>query len=831
MKDYLKQHSIVYRQPAKFPEDGAAIGNRYFAGLVWSDKGNYSAVLAKDDVGDHRAQPFEVARMGYTHKKVLELLKNGDQDFIKMAYEEGPDNPDAFQGVPYPYEGRRVHSWAPFPAPKVAAWFTLDTANYKFIEQRLALENATVTTKYEGLEIKSLMPANCNVFVTDIKADEAAEFTAKFRRHADPGMEGVAPAFSTKDGVAVFTYPFPDGFSYSMAFKVEGGEYTVDESNVFIRFKADKTARILASVASSYDTEDTVSEAIALLSKVDEALGKHEAYWDKFWAESRIQLTDKYLENMWYASLYQAAVGNSPNFTCGASGLFWIHEPYAWNNDIHEVNEAYKNYALQAAGHPELSLGYLTTYYNMIPYVRETTKKFYGFDALRFPHTSGYKGEERETWPLNFKYQYMQCSSGLTAQVVWDQYRFTQDKEELKNRIYPIIAGSADFYANYMQKEEDGKYHIYPTFSPEQWASIYCRDATIDLAMARCTLRAAIESAEILGVDEDKAAVWKDVLDNFCDYPRDEKGFLEYDKDDRSYAFGHDSIMYAVHPTAEYDEADEDAWRDALDMSIKRVGIDDNASFSKTHMAVDALWLGLPELGYNLIYDTAVTSYLKPNGFGALGDVYEGKGHISNLKKYPEDFVWEYGNVYDKREVFSVINPHAKDSIQLDVTIGGMLLFVNEMLLQSQKGLIRVFKGLPAHQDAAFDGLLARGGVKVSSERKNGKIGYVKLKAIADTTVSLENPFAGEEITINGEAAESDAILTFNMKKGEEIILAKASGAVMEADFGYHGEAEPRKVFRTLVQPLGKGARNGKITGEMQKCADTAEIWLGKPAE
>ena len=97
MKDYLKQHSIVYRQPAKFPEDGAAIGNRYFAGLVWSDKGNYSSVLAKDDIGDHRAQPFEVARMGYTHEKVLELLKNGDKDFIRMAYEEGPDNPDAFQ--------------------------------------------------------------------------------------------------------------------------------------------------------------------------------------------------------------------------------------------------------------------------------------------------------------------------------------------------------------------------------------------------------------------------------------------------------------------------------------------------------------------------------------------------------------------------------------------------------------------------------------------------------------------------------------------------------------------------------------------------------------
>lgn len=827
MKEYLKQHSIVYRQPAKFPEDGAAVGNRFLTGMVWSDKGKYSAVLAKDDVWDNRTVSFETARCGYTHEKVLEMLKNKDKDFENETYFNHTVSKSNV--MEYPYEGTPVHAWAPYPAPKIAAWFSLDTSDYRFKEQRLSLADATVTTEYEGLTVTSVIPMGKNVFVTDIASAEKTALKAVLERRADPVFKDTKPEFALIDGIATFNYVFPEGFSYAMAIKADNAVYEIDGAQANVSLEVNKKGRVTVSVATSNEAKDPISAAIKTLDDVDVYVKENESKWENFWEKSHISLTDKYLENVWYASLYQAAISSSPNYSGGFYGPFWIHDPSAWCNDLHEVNEPFKYYGVQAANHPELADGFIQTYYNMIPYVKDTTRKFYGFDALRFPHACGYKGEEREAWATEFKYQYMQCASGLIAQIALDQYRFTKDKDDLKNRIYPIVSGAADFYAQYMEKGEDGKYHIYPSFSPEQWKTIYGRDMAIDLAFARMTLRGAVETAQALGVDEDKRAVWSERLENIAPYPEDDKGMIEFEKDDRSYMFGHDSVMYCVHPTAEY--SCDKKYAEALEMTLKRMGIKDIAAFSKAHIAVDALWLGMPELGYDLIYDTAVCPHMKPNGFGSIGDVYTGEDHVTNLKYYPEDFKWEKGDVFNIREVFSVVNPSAKDSIELDITEGGMLLFVNEMLLQSQLGDIRVFPALPAHQNAAFDGLLARGGVEVSSKRENGEILFVKLCARADTTARLCNPWACKTVYVNGkELSDSPEILSFDLKRGQDIMISADKDAKLP-EWGYEGDAQPRCVKRTLVQALAKGYRNDPVTEGLAKNAETAEIWLGKPAE
>ena len=58
----------------------------------------------------------------------------------------------------------------------------------------------------------------------------------------------------------------------------------------------------------------------------------------------------------------------------------------------------------------------------------------------------------------------MQCASGLIANIAWWQYEFTRDHDDLQNRIYPILKGAEQFYANYMTRGTDGKYHVYPRF-------------------------------------------------------------------------------------------------------------------------------------------------------------------------------------------------------------------------------------------------------------------------------------------------------------------------------------------------------------------------------
>ena len=83
---------------------------------------------------------------------------------------------------------------------------------------------------------------------------------------------------------------------------------------------------------------------------------------------------------------------------------------------------------------------------------------------------------------------------------------------------------------------------------------------------------------------------------------------------------------------------------------------------------------------------------------------------------------------------------------------------INEMLLQSNHGVMSIFPNWPKMQDIAFYNLRADGAYLVSAEQKNGIIhnvrivcertGYLKVR-LPDGTLFSQNVQAGEQITIS----------------------------------------------------------------------------------
>ena len=67
---------------------------------------------------------------------------------------------------------------------------------------------------------------------------------------------------------------------------------------------------------------------------------------------------------------------------------------------------------------------------------------------------------------------------------------------------------------------------------------------------------------------------------------------------------------------------------------------------------------------------------------------------------------------------------------------------INEMLVQSWSGRIRVFPACPAHwRNCRIDRLLCEGGVEVSAIRSDGRTLAVRLESASDQQVRLLNPF------------------------------------------------------------------------------------------
>ena len=81
---------------------------------------------------------------------------------------------------------------------------------------------------------------------------------------------------------------------------------------------------------------------------------------------------------------------------------------------------------------------------------------------------------------------------------------------------------------------------------------------------------------------------------------------------------------------------------------------------------------------------------------------------------------------------------------------------INEMLLQSHQGVIRLFPDWPEGKDARFDKLRAYGAFLVSAEMKSGQIQGVRIVSERGQACTVRNPWPGKKVQLvrTGKLAE-----------------------------------------------------------------------------
>jgi hypothetical protein len=108
----------------------------------------------------------------------------------------------------------------------------------------------------------------------------------------------------------------------------------------------------------------------------------------------------------------------------------------------------------------------------------------------------------------------------------------------------------------------------------------------------------------------------------------------------------------------------------------------------------------------------------------------------------------------------------------------GGFLAINEMLLQSHEGVLRLFPCWPKDQDARYGNLRAAGAFLVAAELQRGHVSGVKIVSEKGRPCTVQNPWPGAKIQLirNGKPSEYSAGNRFTFKTGAgETILLRAS--------------------------------------------------------
>ncbi|HPZ87798.1 MAG TPA: glycoside hydrolase family 65 protein, partial [Flavihumibacter sp.] len=133
-----------------------------------------------------------------------------------------------------------------------------------------------------------------------------------------------------------------------------------------------------------------------------------------------------------------------------------------------------------------------------------------GFKGAMFPWESAEKGvEETPVWALSgpFEHHITAC----VAIAAWNYYRVTQDKDWLREKGWPLLSATAEFWASRVERNGPGHYDIKNVVAADEWAENVDNNAFTNAA-ARANLQYATAAAKLLGLTPDPD--WLQVANN-----------------------------------------------------------------------------------------------------------------------------------------------------------------------------------------------------------------------------------------------------------------------------------------------------------------------------
>ncbi len=103
--------------------------------------------------------------------------------------------------------------------------------------------------------------------------------------------------------------------------------------------------------------------------------------------------------------------------------------------------------------------------------------------------------------------------SACVALALWQRFLAEQDMEWLREKAYPAIKATADFWVERANKEDDGKWHICNVVGADEYAE-NVDDNAFTNAAARKNLQVAAKAARLLGMEADPR--WEEVAEGLA---------------------------------------------------------------------------------------------------------------------------------------------------------------------------------------------------------------------------------------------------------------------------------------------------------------------------
>lgn len=733
-------HDLSFKSLPTQWDEAIPLGNGWLGALVWQKRDNLRISLDRADLWDMRPMKG-LHRKEFSFQWVVEQVKKRDYQPVQQYFD-----------APYDRE--------PGPTKIPGAALEFNTKGWgKVLKARLSLNNALCEVEWSGgIKFKT--------FVSAVKPygwfrfeQVSADFEPQLIAPRYEGAITVSGNPVGGDDLARLGYKQGKVLKQgnSITYQQEGwGEFRY---TVSIKWKrvGSSTIEGVWSISSQQQgkaialgADDITKKAVA--GSFNNELEGNAAWWKTFWSKSAIQIPDTILEKQWYMEQYKfgsVARKDAPPISLQAIWTADNGRIPPWKGDFHhDLNTQLSYWPSYSANHLDEAMGYINHLEDNKENYLRYTKLYFGTDGLAVPGVTTLDGTEMGGW---IQYSLSPTVSSWLAQHYYLQWRYSMDREFLKNKAYPWVKQTAILLEKLTHKDERGFRKLEISASPEindnSLEAWFPQNTNYDLALMKFTFGVAVELSKELGLAQE-AAHWEGISKEFDDYALTDSNELKFAPSmEYNQSHRHFSNMMAIHPLGLIKWEDGDRSQSIIRNSIKMldsIGPDYWCGYSYS-------WLG------NL-----------------KARAKDGSGAAKALRIFAEAFC--------STNSFHLNGDQTKSGLSKftyrPFTLEGNFAFaagVQEMLLQSHAGFIEIMPAVPVEwENIAFDQLRAEGAFLISARKVSGVVSELKIIAEKGGKTRLKLPFAQYTVAINTGFViqhKKDGYLELTTKPGAVLLL------------------------------------------------------------
>lgn len=779
-----RRHPILRTQPTPDFFEGILLGNGDIGVCVTVRPDALGLHIGKNDSWDIRVSEEHAAHIK-PFREVLEIWRRASEEAKRQGKPEMTfleSNIDFFREYAVLMQSSYRKPW-PRPWPCGIVWLHWDSRMVRTVRQELDISSGTLTVHLEHDHFHGQKrPIRLTVFVgrelnhVCVAADVTAPILSmSYHPYWDLESKLPDPVLAVENGRFQCLQHFPAiaptdkepnpppseldrcfALQGLLAGKWEAAAVDMKRKRIWMQSGGEQALRLDLTLFTSQETKDPVLQARTEVNRLsakslEELHGKSVREWTDFWSKSTVELEDKELEALWYRNQYflacclkpgKVAPGLFGNWTSGKIGTAW-HGDYHMNYNTQQVW-----WGVFSSNHPEQHEPYTRLVENLMPMAEWNARVQFGLPGAYFPHTAYPVPSNVNPYPAP-PWGYEICETPWTVQSLWWQYRYTLDVDYLR-RVYPMLRAAADFLVAFAKKEADGKYHIVPTVSPENWGATVDfrlnRDCIIDIALTEFLLDAVLEASQILGTDADRRDAWQEVRRNLAPYPTTEgpfgKVWLDVPGAPAEFVYNVPVTLAPVFPAEQTGLGLRPELHDIARRTTRTIRLEGGNDLVWQPLA--RARLGLLDLEW---FKREVRYSSTPLG-------------VAN------DRIRQIGGRYRDETNFDFM-------MRMGVWTENLSLpaVLNECMMQSYSGVIRVFPNTRNLGKASFHNLRAAGAFLVSAAWDGKQVTAFSLTSEKGAKARIASPWPDRRVAAAVPLAEKDGILEFPTQPGKTYSL------------------------------------------------------------